>query len=66
MSRLHARTAKINTDWGPVHIGVSADESGHLGLVNFDHNDRLTDTQIGKLLRQLMDEINFLLKELRE
>ena len=63
-TRMEATTEKINTEFGAIHIGIATDGLGFARL-NLDHNDRLTDSAVGRLLAQITERVNSILDDAR-
>jgi len=63
-TRMLALTEKITTEFGAIHTSVSVDENG-LARVAIDHNDRLTDSAVGKLIAQIVHSFNSMLDDAR-
>ena len=63
-TRMEAMTEKITTEFGALHVGVAVDDRGFARL-SLDHNDRLTDSAIGKLLAQIAATVNTILDDAR-
>lgn len=62
--RTEGLVEKIQTSFGPLHVCVGWDGCG-FDSVALKHNDRLASSEVGRLLEQIQDTVNNMLKAAR-